>query len=112
MAAEIDDERWEAIVERGKDRGLADGTFYANLLVYGSAAEFYGYLNADEYEREERYGCPEPLSGEWAGGSIREVLGLRSYAEVQPEILFDYEDAYRYGWDEGWWTVLAKWVRP
>jgi hypothetical protein len=100
----------EQAAERGKDAGLAKASWV-----------FDGNTSQETYERflegfED--GDPEimdsyavsPLSGEWAGESIPELLG-DLINEGEEDDIQDILDAYEQAFDEAYWAELERVAR-
>jgi hypothetical protein len=98
-------ERLDQAGRRGADAGKADAD---------------NYIDATPVSQRSRDDCPSPLSGEWAGESIKELLGdlfgerpairagndevLNAYDDLQYRIENAYENAYT----ESWFAVLEE----
>ena len=85
----------------GKDHGTAQGSW---VFDGNTTDETYRWvLKGYEWGDGEVLDlCPNPLSGEWAGESIPELLGL-SVGDPYPDDddLQEYEDGFVQGfWDE------------
>jgi hypothetical protein len=98
-------ERLDRAGHRGRIAGKADAD---------------NYIDATPVALRSRNDCPSPLSGEWAGESIKELLGdlfgerpairagndevLNAYDDLQYRIENAYENAYT----ESWFAVLEE----
>lgn len=90
--------------------GYAHGRARASWMWNGNTTDetYSTFLRLyDEGDLPDTYLSPDPLSGEWAGESIPELLG-DLFPQLQDDdadvdywnsdILTDYEDGFRTGW--------------
>lgn len=90
-----------------RQRGYVDGKVYASSTIDVDPMSYQDAITwIIHYENGalgDHYALPEPLSGEWAGGSLIE-LGM---ADWDDEMLNQYEDAYL----ESWLDTYLAYVR-
>lgn len=98
------------------DMGYAHGRARASWVWDGNTTDetYMTFLHLyNEGDLPDDYLCPDPLSGEWAGESILEILGdtFPQLREDDADVDYwhgDIPDAYEDGFREGWYVYLCE----
>ena len=93
--------------QQAYSRGYKHGAGRASWLWDGNTTDetYRTFLKLyDEGALPDDYLAPYPLSGEWAGESITELLGDLLDEEDNDGIMEAYED----GFQQGWWDELVN----
>ena len=90
-------------------RGLVAGKDASSWIFDGNTTQetYVEFLRLyDECDLPDDFMPPSPLSGEWAGESINELLGdlLTEHGEYNEHICDEYEN----GFTAGWWLNLTN----
>ena len=99
----------QAAEELGRERGRA-GASWVEIDSGNAAAILQGIEDGDLDM------MPDPLSGEWAGESIPELIeesGLDrdEITEQGPEVVQDWCDAYEVAFSDAYWAEIARTCR-
>lgn len=102
--------------ERASMLGYAHGQARASWMWDGNTTDetYRTFLRLyNEGDLPDDYLSPDPLSGEWAGESITEMLGgeFPQLREDDADVDYwhgDIVDAYEDGFREGWYTYLCE----
>lgn len=105
----MNNEYTDIAYERGKQHGEAEASWvFGGHTPTQTYVEFLRLYN--DCDLPDDYHPRNPLSGEWAGESVHELLGdlLESVGEEEYEeheaIFQHYED----GHTDGWWNYLVE----
>jgi hypothetical protein len=91
--------------EAGRERGVAAGSWIVdgNTSAEQAAAILRGIADGDPQIMDLQ---PSPLSGEWAGESIPELI--YRYDELSDDERDTACDAYEQGFSDGFWAEVKR----
>lgn len=100
------------LTEQAYERGLQDGKARASWVFDGNTTieTYKTFLRLyNEGDLPDDFLCPDPLSGEWADESIRDVLGDLLTDDADIDYWHgDVFEEYERGFNEAWYDTLVE----